>query len=94
MRRDDEDDLEIERLAEARRIASGLRAAAVRAIRFARRYRVEEGAGGVREKACVEQALTWRQDARVLAKGGGVPRPGLARARTPEAEAPGSRRTG
>lgn len=69
------DEPEAERLAKDRRIARGLRAAALRALRLARRYREEEGAGGARERACVAQALAWRSAARRQL----VPAPGLAR---------------
>lgn len=60
------EDPEIERAARARRLARGLRAGARRALALARRYRDEEGPGGDREIACVEQALVWRSEARGL----------------------------
>ena len=79
-----DDDPEIERIARERGLAAGYRAAARRALAFARRYRQEEGApGGAREKACVAQALEWRNAVRDLLEGR-PPRPGIARAR-PEA---------
>jgi hypothetical protein len=91
MRRADDatlDDVEIERLARERDLASGFREAARRALAFARRYRDEEGtAGGAREQACVVQAQEWRRAVRDLHAGRPVPslpegiRPGLARTR-------------
>ena len=89
------DDLEIERLAHARRLVRGLRTAARRALVLARRYRNEEGPHGERETACVTQALTWRSAAQELrahptselARG-----PGLARASSPPGDA--KRQTG
>ena len=90
------EDVEIERLARARRQARGLRVAARRALTLARRYREEEGPRGRREAACVAQALTWRSAAHALRKatdsellGAG---PGLARTSGPASEA--SRRAG
>lgn len=77
------DDLETERLAERRRLAAGYREAACRALRFARRYRREEGALGAREKACIDQAMRWRRAARDLALG--LVRPGLASGRVGDA---------
>jgi hypothetical protein len=98
MRRDDLpseelDEAAIERLAESRRLASGYREAARRALAFARRYRIEEGfAGSEREMACVAQALEWRRAARDAAAGGSA-RPGLARTRPLfEESAPPSRK--
>lgn len=78
------EDLEIERLAHERRLARGLRVAARRALVLARRYREEEGPHGLRETACVTQALAWRAAAhdlrgKPLAELG----PGLARATAP-----------
>lgn len=77
-----EEDEEIERLAEQRRLAAGYRIAARRAIAFARLYREEEGSGGgPRERACVEQALAWREAARGVASTPDSACPGLARTR-------------
>jgi hypothetical protein len=74
MRREAEDDIEIERLARRRFLAAGFREAACRAIAFARRYRLEEGtAGGDRERACVAQALHWRRAARDVSAGRALP---------------------
>ncbi len=82
------EDVEIERLARARRQARGLRVAARRALALARRYRQEEGPRGERERACVRQALVWRSAARDLR---GKPAlelgPGLARTSPPASEA-------
>ena len=87
------EDLEIERLARARRQARGLRVAARRALALARRYRDEEGPRGEREKACVSQALVWRSAARDLhGKPASELGPGLARASVPPSEA--NRRAG
>jgi hypothetical protein len=75
-------DEDLERVVRVRRRAAGYRTAARRALAFARRYRGEEGrAGGVRELACVKQALAWRAEARRLVTAASAPRPGLARAR-------------
>ena len=84
------DDAESERLAKDRRLARGLRVAACRALRLARRYRGEEGPGGERETACVRQALAYRAAARHL----GAERPGLARARDRDAGVKNDRQTG
>ncbi len=82
------EDLEIERLARARRQARGLRVAARRALALARRYRNEEGPRGEREKACVTQALAWRSAARDLrGKSASELGPGLARTSAPPSEA-------
>jgi hypothetical protein len=91
MRREPEDDPEIERLARRRLLASGFREAARRAMALARRYREEEGSpGGARERACVAQALAWRRSARDVRAG--IALPGIAWTR---GDAPGSaRRTG
>lgn len=86
------EDPEIEGRARARRLAAGYRAAARRAVAFARAYRREEGAGGARERACLAQARAWRQAARDVAAGGAA-RPGLARA-LPAARGDAGRRTG
>jgi hypothetical protein len=87
-----QDDPEIERIARERGLAAGYRAAARRAIAFARRYRQEEGApGGARERACVAQALEWREASRDVLEGR-VPRPGLARARPDTATEDGETR--
>jgi len=87
------EDLEIERLARARRQARGLRVAARRALALARRYRAEEGPRGEREKACVRQALVWRSAARDLrGKSASELGPGLARTAGPPSEA--NRRAG
>src|SRR5262245_57158799 len=72
-----EDDPEVDRLVRLARLVAGYREAARRALRFARRYRREEGPRGARERACVEQALAWRKAARDLR----ASRPGLARTR-------------
>ncbi|OJY28560.1 MAG: hypothetical protein BGO98_05670 [Myxococcales bacterium 68-20] len=87
------EDLEIERLARARRQARGLRVAARRAIALARRYRNEEGPRGAREAACVAQALVWRRAAKDL-RSRRIEElgPGLARTSGPSREA--SRRAG
>jgi hypothetical protein len=75
------DDVEIERVARARRQARGLRVAARRALVLARRYRDEEGARGQRETACVAQALAWRSAAHRLGRATAAELgPGLARA--------------
>lgn len=87
----EEQDVELELLAELRRTVAGCYSGARRALRMARRYREEEGrAGGRREAACVIQARTWRDEARALRtlSGGSreearaifVARPGVARA--------------
>jgi hypothetical protein len=76
---------DLERLVHARALASGYREAARRAVELARVYRAEEGPGGRRERACVEQALAWRRDAREVHRTGAPVRPGLARARPIEA---------
>jgi hypothetical protein len=110
MRRDEAllDELDIERLADGRRVASRYRDAARRALRLARIYRIEEGAGGgAREAACVAQALAWRAAARDAARGelpAGAPRPeageaagpGLVRARAGAgaSPSPGKRQAG
>ncbi|HEY8078084.1 MAG TPA: hypothetical protein VIF62_28350 [Labilithrix sp.] len=74
MRREAEDDPEIERLARRRFLAAGFREAARRAVRFARLYREEEGApGGAREVACVAQAMQWRRAARDVRAGLALP---------------------
>jgi hypothetical protein len=89
----DLDDVEVELLVRERRLARGLRVAARRAIALARRYRREEGPRGLRETACVRQALAWRAAARGnLADG----RPGLARTTGAAASEPltGGRRAG
>lgn len=76
---------EIARLATELRRARGLRVAARRALRLARRYRAEEGPRGRRELECVEQALAWRAAAiRLRAERTG---PGLARASVPPSSA-------
>lgn len=86
------EELEIEQLARARRLRRGLRVAARRAIVLARRYRTEEGPGGAREAACVQQALRWRASAQALGNGAtDLPRPGLARTTAPKVQ--GNRRT-
>ncbi len=78
------DDPEVERIARERGLAAGYRAAARRALAFARRYRQEEGvAGGEREKACIEQALAWRAAAHSVE----APKPGLARTRPDDGSA-------
>jgi len=87
------EEIEIERLARARRLARGLRVAARRAVALARRYRDEEGRGGQRERACVDQALAWRRAARALAAAPLAEMgPGLARASASGSEA--ARRAG
>ena len=78
----DVDDEDIERAVAVRRRARGLRSAARRALRLARRYRSEEGPRGARETACVRQALVWRASARDLRVGARVG-PGVARASVP-----------
>jgi hypothetical protein len=93
MRRDHEDDVEIERLARRRFLAAGFREAACRAIAFARRYRVEEGAGGgAREIACVAQAMQWRRAARDVSAG--LALPGLVWTRQDPTPASSRRSTG
>jgi hypothetical protein len=88
------EDLEIERLAHERRLARGLRVAARRALVLARRYREEEGPHGLRETACVTQALAWRAAARDLrARSLSELGPGLARATGP-ASSDAKRRAG
>jgi len=85
------EDPEVERIARERGLAAGYRAAARRALGFARRYRNEEGsAGGEREKACIAQAREWR----LLAHRAFVPKPGLARTRPDEATESGDVKTG
>ncbi len=80
-------DAEVERLARARQLYRGLRAAARRALRLARRYREEEGPNGDREIACVAQALAWRDASRQLtSKSIAELGPGLARATRAAAE--------
>jgi hypothetical protein len=86
------DDEEIELIVAARRRARGLRVAARRALRLARRYREEEGPRGARETACVRQAMVWRTSARELKSGKAVG-PGVARASVPPAPA-SERRSG
>ncbi|HVH44761.1 MAG TPA: hypothetical protein VM925_20550 [Labilithrix sp.] len=88
------DEIEIERIARARRLVRGLRVAARRALVLARRYRVEEGPRGAREEACVTQALAWRAAARDLRTGMSPAEqgPGLARTSAPQSNA--SRRAG
>ncbi|MFO0740039.1 MAG: hypothetical protein U0270_29340 [Labilithrix sp.] len=76
------EDPDIVELAARRRRARGLRVAARRALGLARRYRTEEGPRGVRETACVRQALAWRASAREL-RNGRADRPGVARASAP-----------
>lgn len=89
----DEVDLDVERLARARRQARGLRVAARRALVLARRYRDEEGPRGQRETACVTQALAWRTAARDLrsflssTEGPLSQSPGLARTSAPPSQA-------
>ena len=91
---------EIDRLARERDLTTGFREAARRALAFARRYRVEEGAaGGAREVACIEQAQVWRRAVRDLRAGLPVPAlplgPGLARTTPPtRAEDSDDRKTG
>jgi hypothetical protein len=68
------EDADIECLVASRRLAQRLRVAARRAMRFARRYRDEEGPGSARERACVDQALAWRRLARSPSLGPGVVR--------------------
>lgn len=90
------DDADAGRLADLERLAAGCREAARRTLAFARRYREEEGApDGERERACIAQALAWRQTAREMRAGRSVaaPRPGLARARG-TSTVTGSQRTG
>lgn len=94
------DEQEIERLARAQDLAAGYREAAHRALAFARKYREEEGsAGGARERACIDQAQTWRRAVRDLHAGRPVPalpeglRPGLARA-NPSAPDSSGQKTG
>ncbi|AKU95163.1 hypothetical protein AKJ09_01827 [Labilithrix luteola] len=83
------DEESVLRRVRANALARGYRAAARRALVFARQYRAEEKApGGDRERACIEQARAWRSaahavhitQARIAAD-----RPGLARARRTEA---------
>ncbi len=100
------EDADVERLARHAALASGFRAAARRALAFARGYRLEEGAaGGARERACVVQALAWRRAVRDLHAGLPVPGlpghetaggPGLARtaAPAPASGTGGTRKTG
>ena len=91
MRRESEDDVEIERLVRRRFLAAGFREAACRAIAFARRYRIEEGSpGGDRERACIAQALQWRRAARDVTAGRALP--GLVWTR--QDPSPASSRTG
>jgi hypothetical protein len=85
---------EIDHLVRARALASGFREAARRAVSLARVYRAEEGPGGLRERACVEQALAWRRDAREVHRTEGPGRPGLARARPVEAPDAGAKKSG
>ena len=100
MRRPDDanlDEAEIERLAHERALAVGYREAARRALDFARRYRLEEGAaGGARELACIAQAQVWRRVVRDLHAGLPVPampeRPGVARTRASQPDS--DRKTG
>lgn len=108
MRRSDDavlDEIEIDRLARRHDLEAGYRAAARRALSFARRYREDEGApGGSRELACIGQAQIWRRAARDLRAGLPAPalpeglRPGLARARPDDVAAAdkpgGGRQTG
>lgn len=89
-----QDDPDVERIARERGLAAGYRAAARRALAFARRYREEEGsAGGAREKACVAQALEWRKAIRDLHDGRALG-PGLARTRPEASQDDDARRTG
>ena len=79
------DEADIARLARIREVAKGYRAAAFRALAFAKLYRFEEGPRGEREKACMMQVAQWRQVVRDLHAGRAVPAvpegPGLVRAR-------------
>ena len=65
------------------RLVAGYREAAHQALDFAHRYREEEGVpGGLRERACILQAIAWRRAAHDVRAGRPValvPRPGLAR---------------
>jgi hypothetical protein len=87
------EDVEIERLARARRQARGLRVAARRALALARRYREEEGPQGRREIACVAQALTWRTAAHALHKATASELGNAARSGPSNENAPGLART-
>jgi hypothetical protein len=77
------DEGDLERALRARERRAGYRAAAQRALAFARLYRAEEGAaGGMRECACVAQAREYRNLAlRERTARDGVAAPGLARTR-------------
>jgi hypothetical protein len=75
-----------------RRLVRGLRVAARRALALARRYRGEEGPRGDRERACVAQALAWRNAAHEL-RGKPLSELGPGLARTLPAGRSATRRT-